>query len=421
MASDVRTYTFRDAGLHSRPLRALNAVVRALGPLGVNGVALDPESLREAARKQTELDRFGPPGIDEALAVLHDSLEREANLSAFGRIAIRGLLVGALANRLKLLDWARRHPEVREEKIESPWVILGMPRTGTTLLSRLLALDPVVRPLLQWEAGDPVPPPTLAGQAEDPRIAVATKRVGQLMALNPPFRAMHPLGATLSTECVTLFIFDLRSLSIDTQALLPSYGKWLEKTDVRSTYAIHKLGLQVLQSEVPTQTWSLKTPQHLWHLDALAECYPDAKLIWTHRDPRKVVTSVASLNTSMHKVMSDRVDPLAVGEEWNHKLRLGIERGMEFDDRQAGATWCHHLLYADLMADPVAAMERMYAHFGQELSPLHRARIETWMKQRSQSAFGRHGYDPADFGYSGERFDADFGAYCERFSIPREG
>ena len=337
MTSEVRTYTFRDAGLHSRSLRTLNVAGRAARVLGVKGVALDPAALCAAASKQTGLDDFGPPDIDEALSVLHDSLEREAGLSTFGRVVFRSLLVSALANRLKLLDWAKHHPEVREQKIASPWIILGMPRTGTTLLSRLLALDPTVRPLLHWEAGDPVPPPTLAGQAEDPRIAAASKSVGRLMALNPPFRAMHPLGATLSTECVTLFIFDLRSLSIDTQALLPSYGKWLEQTDMRSAYAIHKLGLQVLQSEVPTQTWSLKTPQHLWHLDTLSEFYPDAKLIWTHRDPRKVVTSVASLNTSMHKVMSDRVDPLAVGEEWNHKLRVGIERGMAFDERRSGA------------------------------------------------------------------------------------
>lgn len=419
--SEIRTYTFRDAGLHSRALRTLNLVGRATRVLGFKGAALDPESLRAAARKQTGLDDFGPPGVDEALAALHDSLEREAHLSAFGRLAVRGLLVGALANRLKLLDWAKRHPEVRDEKIESPWVILGMPRTGTTLLSRLLALDPTVRPLLHWEAGDPVPPPTLAGQAEDPRIAAAALNLERLMQLNPPFRAMHPLGATLSTECVTLFIFDLRSLSIDTQALLPSYGKWLEKADLRSTYAIHKLGLQVLQSRVPTQTWSLKTPQHLWNLDALSECYPDARLIWTHRDPRKVVTSVASLNTSMHRVMSDDVDPLAVGEEWNHKLRVGIQRGMDYDDRRRGANWCHHLLYADLMADPVAAMQRLYAHFGQELLPLQRRRIETWVQERSQSSFGRHGYEPADFGFSDSRFDADYGDYCERFSIPREG
>lgn len=419
--SDVRTYTFRDAGLHSRALRALNVSGRAAGIFGYRGAKLDPDSLRAAACAAAGLDDFGPPGVDDALEALHDSLEREAGLTTFGRMLIRGLLISALANRLKLLEWAKRHPEVRDEKIESPWVILGMPRTGTTLLSRLLALDPSVRPLLHWEAGAPVPPPTLSGQAEDPRIAAATKQVGQLVALNPPFQAMHPLGATHSTECVTLFIMDLRSLSIDTQALLPSYGKFLEKTDVRPTYALHKLGLQILQSQIPTQTWSLKTPQHLWHLDALSECYPDAKRIWTHRDPRKVVTSVASLNASMHKVGSDRVDPLAIGEEWNHKLRLGIERGMDFDDRKGGTGWCHHLLYADLMADPVTAMERMYANFGQELSPLHRRRIETWVEQRSQSAFGRHGYDPADFGFSDERFKADYGDYCERFSIPREG
>lgn len=419
--SEVRTFTYRDAGLHSRVLRGVNVAGRVLGAVGVRRPLLTPDSIRETACKQAGLDDFGPPGIDEALDVLHDSLEREAKLSTFGRMALRGLLVGALVNRLRLIDWAKRHPEVREENVESPWVILGMPRTGTTLLSRLLALDPTVRPLLHWEGANPVPPPELATHAEDPRIAEATRTVKQLGELNPPFRAMHPLGATLSTECVTLFIFDLRSLSIDTQALLPSYGKWLEKTDVRSAYAIHRLALQVLQSRLPTQTWSLKTPQHLWHLDTLAEFYPDAKLIWTHRDPRKVVTSIASLNTSMHRVMSDRVDPLAVGREWSHKLRVGIERGMSHDDRNVGRRWCHHMLYADLMADPLAAMERLYASFGQELQPLHRRRIETWLQQRSQSAFGRHGYDPADFGYSDAQFEAEFGDYSARYSIPREG
>ena len=415
--SAVRTYTFRDAGLHSRPLRALNAVARGVG---WKGVALDPAALRGAARKQAGLDDFGPNDIDEPLAVLHDALEHEARLTAFGRMAVRGLLVSALANRLRLVDWAKRHPEVRNERVAAPWVILGMPRTGTTLLSKLLALDPLSRPLLHWEAASPVPPPTLAARDDDPRIADSQRTLEQMRKLNPPFRAMHELAANHATECVALLIFDLRSLSIDTQALVPSYGRWLEKADVRSAYAMHKLALQVLQSAQPTESWSLKTPQHLWHLDVLAEWYPDARLVWTHRDPRKVLTSVASLNSSMHRVMSDAVDPLAVGREWRHKLHHGIRRGMDFDDRQGGRAWCHHLLYADLMRDPVEALTRLYAHFGRELLPLHRRRIEMWMAQRSQDTFGRHGYDPADFGFDEQTFEADYGEYAARYGVPRE-
>ncbi len=419
--AEVRTYTFRDAGLHSRLLRGVNVAGKALAALGVKRPTLTPDALREAAISATRLDDFGPDTLSEPLEVLCEAFEREARLTTFGRMACRGLMVNALSNRLKLIDWAKQHPEVREERITRPWVVLGMPRTGTTLLSRLLALDPRARPLLHWEAASPVPPPDLATHAEDPRIAEAQRTTDQLAQLNPPFRAMHELGASLATECVTFFIFDLRSLSIDTQAYLPSYGRWLEQADVEHTYALHKLALQVLQSRIPTDCWSLKTPQHLWHLETLRATYPDAKLVWTHRDPRKVITSVTSLNASMHKVMSDDVDPRALGKEWNHKLHLGIERGMAHDDAQAGATWCHHLHYADLMADPVAAVEAMYAHFGEELMPLHRRRIEAWMQQRSQSTWGRHGYDPADFGFDDAMFDADYGDYVARYGIKREG
>lgn len=419
--AEVRTYTFRDAGLHSRLLRGVNVAGAALAAVGFERPVLTPAAVRDAAIADAGLDDFGPDTLDEPLEVLCEAFEREAKLTTFGRMACKGLLVSALANRLKLIDWAKRHPEVREERVSPPWIILGLPRTGTTLLSRLLALDPNARPLLHWEAASPVPPPELATHAEDPRIARAQKTTLQLGKLNPPFKAMHPMGATLSTECVTLFIFDLRSLSIETQALVPSYGRWLEQADVRPTYEMHKLGLQVMQSRMPTEAWSLKTPQHLWHLDTLRAVYPDARLIWTHRDPRKVVTSVASLNTSMHKVMSDRVDPLAVGKDWNHKLSLAIRRGMEHDDAAAGERWCHHLHYAELMSDPLSTVEALYTHFGQELLPLHRRRIETWMQQRSQSAFGRHGYDPADFGFDDAMFEADYGDYVTRYGIKREG
>lgn len=416
----ARTYTYRDAGLHSAPLRLFNRLTAPLGYLGLKWPSFAPDDLLAAARKQTGLDDFGEETIREPLEVFQQSLDSEASLSSFGRLVVRQLLLSALSERLRLLHWAEQHPEVRSEKIERPWIILGLPRTGTTLLSFLLGLDPVARPLLQWEASHPVPPPDLATFAEDPRIAKVAKQFDQLQKLNPPLRAMHPFGATLATECVTLFAFDLRSLSFETQALMPSYARWLEKTEMRSAYAMHKLSLQVLQSRLPTQRWVLKTPNHLWCLDLVREFYPDARLIWTHRDPVKVVPSVASLTTSLHKVNCTRVDPLAVGREWNDKLLTGISRGMEFDDRQGGERWCSHLLYRELVADPVAAVRRIYAEFDSELHPLHVRRMETWMRIRGQDAFGRHGYDPGDFGLDEDRIRARYGDYIARYEIPAE-
>jgi len=420
LADITPSYTFRDAGLHSRVLRGVNAAGAALGWIGFDLPSLEPDSLARAACQRAGLEDFGDPGWREALDVLCLSLEVEGNLTTFGRIAMRGLVTNALATRLLLIDWAKRHPEVREERIEAPWIVVGLPRTGTTLLSLLLSLDPEVRPLLHWESTTPVPPPDLATHAEDPRIAAAAKQVEQLSGLNPVVRAMHPMGATLATECVGFLFFDLRSLLIETQAHLPSYGRWLEKTDMRGAYAMHKLALQVLQSRVPTVAWSLKTPQHLWSLDTLLEFYPDARIVWTHRDPAKVVTSVASLNTSLQRMNVKSNDPLAIGRDWNDKLHLAVTRGIEFDRRQNGRAWCHHLQYADLMADPIAAVRALYAHFGAQVSPLHARRMEVWMRERHQEVHGRHAYDPADFGLSNEGIAERYAEYRQRFAIPDE-
>ncbi len=412
--------TFRDAGLHSNLLRGLNLLGAGLRPLGFELPSLEPDSIVRAAKKRAGSDDFGGTGWEEALEVLCLSLHLEANLSTFGRMALRGLLTNALETRLRLIRHAADHPEVRDESIERPWIVVGLPRTGTTLLSLLLALDPTVRPLLAWEAGSPVPPPDLATHAEDPRIAASTKQSEQLQALNPAIRAMHPMGATLATECVTLLFLDLRSLLIETQAYVPSYGKWLQNTDMRGAYAMHRLALQVLQSRIPTETWSLKTPQHLWSLEAMLEFYPDARVVWTHRDPAKVVPSTVSLNAALQSLGASRIDPHAIGAEWDAKLHHAVSRGVEFDRKQGDDPWCAHLLYADLMADPVAAVRGLYAHFGAEVSPLHEKRMQTWMRDRPQDVHGRHRYDPADFGLSREAIDERYAEYRERFGVPSE-
>jgi len=413
-----KVYTYRDAGVHPRSMKLLNRAGELARRAGWAGPSLAPRSILEAARKQTGLSDLGKDTLREPLAILEEAFENEAGLTTLGRLAARGLLVGAVANRLKVLDWVRQYPEVREEKISAPWIILGLPRTGTTLLSLLMGLDPMARPLLQWEASSPVPPPDLATHAEDPRIAQGQKQHQRLRSLNPPIEAMHPFGATLATECVTLLMFDLRSLAIETQALIPSYGRWLEETDMTYAYELHELSLKILQSRYPTDRWVLKTPNHLWCLDTVRERYPDARLIWTHRDPASVVTSVASLNSAMHSATTAEIDPVAIAEEWTHKLHLAVSRGVEWDRYQQGADWCFHLNYDELMADPVAAVIELYRSFGEEPNALHIRRMEAWMRERPQNAFGRHGYDPQDFNLTRQGVHERFAEYIERFDVP---
>ena len=225
------------------------------------------------------------------------------------------------------------HPEVREERIERPWIIVGLPRTGTSVLSILLGLDPLSRPLLQWEAAHPVPPVTLEEAAEDPRIARTAKDLEGLMKLNPPLKAMHPFGATVAEECVAIFMYDVRALALETQAHVPTYARWLEQADMTSAYAQHRLALQTLQSRQPTERWILKTPNHLWHLDAMLAAYPDARVIWTHRDPGPVVTSLASLANAGQRPLTSRTDPRPTAEEWKRKCAFALRSAMAFDEK----------------------------------------------------------------------------------------
>lgn len=415
----TKTYTFRDGGVDSRLLRALNGVGAAGEAIGFRPNRFEPDAIVEAAIRAGGSSDLGPESYREPLERYCDSIEREARLSTFGRIAVRGMLVSSLATRIRVRAWTLEHAEASTEAIRRPWIIIGLPRTGTSLLSQLLSLDPMARAPLQWETRSPVPPPTLAGAADDPRIAECTKQLDTLARINPAIQAMHPFGAMLAEECVPFLMLDLRSLGLETQALVPSYGAWLEDCDMTSAYEQHRACLQALQTGQPTENWVLKTPNHLWALETLLDFYPDARLIWTHRDPGPVVTSVASLNTTMHRAFGRDVDHRAVGRAWKAKLLHAVERGLAHDDR-AEAGWCVHVGYADMMRDPLAAIRSIYAHFGDSPSRLHERRVEAWLEERHQSVHGRHGYDPVDFGWTYESIAEEFTIYRERFGIEPE-
>jgi Sulfotransferase family len=413
-------YTWRDAQLRSRSLRAVNWAGDRLGRVGFERPSLTAAAITKAAAKTAGSDDFGGDSFREPLDVFLRSCEDEAELTTFGRLLVSKMLASALANRIDLHRWSVEHPEVRSEEITSPWVIVGLPRTGTSLLSNLLGLDPVARPLLQWEAAHPVPPASLEEAAEDPRVAQTAKDLEGLMKLNPPLRAMHPFGATLAEECVSLFMYDVRTLALETQAHVPTYARWLEQADMGPAYAQHRLALQTLQSRQPTERWVLKTPNHLWHLDAMLASYPDARVIWTHRDPGPVVTSLASLANASQRLLSSRDDPRPTAEEWKRKCGFALNSAMSFDEH-AEDDWCQHLHYDALMADPVESVRRLYQRYGEDVGALHARRMRAFLEQRPQDAFGRHRYDPADFGWTYPGLASEFKDYIERYGIETSG
>ncbi len=412
-------YTFRDARLKSLPLRGLNAVGGALAAAGVLRPRLDCQRIADAARQQAQSQQEVDRNTLEALQRYIDSAEADANLNTFGRLAVRKMLVDALASRFAVQDWQHITPAASQERIEKPWVILGLPRTGTSILSILLGLDPLSRPLRQWEAHYPIPPATLSNATDDPRIALLSKELEQLKKLNPAVATMHPFGSLLAEECTAVFIYALRTIGMETIAFTPSYGRWLDNADMGPAYAIHKQTLQSLQQAQPTGRWVLKSPNHLWSLDALLASYPDARIIWAHRDPAKVLPSLASLNSAMQIQFTRQLVPQQVGEYWGDRAQTVIDRAMAFDQtREPG--WCYHVDYQDLMANPSGTIEKIYQHFGEPTNSLHSKRIDTWLQQRPQHADGKHQYDPSDFGWTRASLQERFYSYREHYGLATE-
>ena len=266
-------------------VRALNAAGGTLRRLGLPIVGLDEASLLTAASRRTGLDDFGDARVHDPLRRLLAAFEHEAALTVFGRMLVRRDLVRTLENRLHITDELRKHPDIEAGAIRAPLFIVGLPRTGTSILHELLAQDPSVRVPMSWEVMHPWPPPEAATFTSDPRIAMVDAHLARIDRVLPDFKRIHPMGARLPQECVALMAHDVATLIHHTTHRVPSYQAWLESADLRWVYASHRRQLQYLQWKVPARQWVLKSPGHLWALDALLDVYPDARIIQTHRDP----------------------------------------------------------------------------------------------------------------------------------------
>jgi Sulfotransferase family len=408
-------WDWRNAVARPAPLVAFNRVAGiGDGALARRLFSLDPADLCAAARTRSGLDDLGPPTYWDGLVAFTTAFEEEARPHAMGRMAMRAQLIGALAARARVFDWVRRHPEVTRRPVAPPLMICGLPRSGTTLLSHLFAADPANRTLRHFEAADPAPPPVPGQEGRDPRRAAAQKQLEGLARLAPGFQAMHPMEPEGATECVVLHAQEMTSVQLETQGHVPSYAAWLDRQDLHGVYEYERLALQVLQSGYEVERWNLKTPVHLIAFDAIFDLFPDARMVWTHRDPATVVTSIASLNTALHRVMSDRVDPVVVGAHWCERLASMVDRGMAWLSEHPDAP-ITHLAYEDLVGDPLGSVDRVYQDLGFELSDDARGRIGAWIGDHPQDRHGRHVYRAEDFDLDPDRIRVRFAAYCDRF------
>ena len=403
------------------PLRAANALGRGLGRIGWRGLRLDEERVLDLARRQTKLDDFGPDSFLPGLRKLLESLERDAQLNAFGRFFARRQLVELLGHRLQLVDHRKRHPEVADQEIRRPLFVVGLPRTGTTLLYGLLAQDPAHRAPLSWEVDAPCPPPETATYASDPRIATTEARMQQLRELAPRFQEIHPVGSLMPQECIVITASEFMGVRFEMCFDVATYQEWIVDQDMLPAYRWHRRFLQHLQSRCPGERWVLKSPGHLGPVDALLETYPDALIVQTHRDPLRVVPSVSSLEYCMRGVASDAVDPVAIGRQqlrlWSTLLEQGMQARAQRPDQAEQFLDLH---FHEIVADPIGCVQRIYRRFDLELSSDAEARMRGYLAENPRAGHGVHDYSLASFGLDAETVSQTFKRYSERFGIRPE-
>jgi sulfotransferase family protein len=377
-------------------------------------VTFSADELEDGARAATGLDDFGSPYYREGLERTVEALNTEADLNDIGQVIQHATISNALIQRLKVEDTYALHPEIDEEVVGGPVFVIGLPRTGTTALSQLVAADPQFRSLRMWESQAPTPPPEAATQHTDPRIAQAEAGLEMLYDMFPLMKTLYNSEAKAATECQDLMGMSFRTFHFDGAVRVPGYLAWLMDCDMRETYTFHRRVLKLLQWHCPPVLWHLKTPVHMFALDALVDAYPNAKFMWSHRDPTKVMGSVCSLIRYVRSWSSDRDDPRELGAEQLDSWAEATRRAMDFrrrvsDDRFADVA------FADLQTNPVRTLEAAYQTLGLTFADTTARSVEQWALEHRPGSRGEHNYDLADYGLTPEGVRKRFVEYLATY------
>jgi Sulfotransferase family len=359
----------------------------------------------DAAVAQSGLDDFGDDSFREGLEILVRSLREEARLNSAGEAFVCERIARHLAQRLQVEHWYRQHPETDDVPIVGVLFGLGLPRTGSTALSFLLAQDSRIRYLRQWESFRPCPPPSTV-DGPDPRITPGGAKVG--------IRGGHvPGGIDGPTECQDLMALDFKSQVFQAFAQIPSYSAWLLDTDLSSTYLYERRVLKLLQWGQPPKRWRLKAPSHILFLQYLDRAFPDARFVMTHRDPTDVLVSVADLYADIVGAFTDHLDPYYLGQLNVEQWSVGISRALKFRDGGAGHRFWD-IGFRAMQADPVTEVRRLYQWLGEPTTDEFESAMRGWWTASQQNRKPGAHPDPATFGLDLTQIRPLFADYITR-------
>lgn len=393
--------------------------------LGFASEPLRAETLMDTARRCTGLDDFGPVAVEEPLRVLVEAYEAEADLTCFGRFEARWDLLRYLCNLLILRAEERADPTIAAERVERPLFITGLPRSGTSFLHRLLAMDPGNLAPLCWQTIYPYPGHAALGRAAGPARVERQLRV--FKRLVPEIRDMHPINAHTPQECTDITGHTFASLRFDVTHDVPSYRRWLAGAGHLKAYRFHHRFLQHLQHQARRDRpgglrWVLKSPDHAAALDAIAAVYPDARIVFMHRDPLKVLASDCRLTELLRRPFSRRVDRLGIGTQVSNDWAQCAARLVAAADD--GSAWptegIFHIHYKSLVADPMGTVAGLYRHFGLSLSDEAASAMRRLVTEQPRGGYGRHAHRFTDYGLDPVREARRFRDYVQRFRVEPE-
>lgn len=402
-STQVQSFSF-ERGHRPLRLRLANTAGDLIGRTGKRLIPLSLDSLLRAAERKTGLrDRAGD-AFREPLGRLLDSIETDANLNTVGRWAVRDETIQLLCKRLRVRDYLTRHPQVLDVPVERPVFIVGFPRTASTFLHNLMALDPANRVPRLWELLNPVPPEDSADGREDPRLEEARQYIRSIEYLSPLALKIHPMGAEDPDECRLL----LETGFVGPQYLLyyriPGYFEWFSGLpDERLEAACLELRrqIQILKQGDGGRRWVGKNPSHSFFGRGLVRAFPDACVVHLHRDPAEAVPSICSLVAAYRSIFSDHVDPGALGEEGLRMFGVAMDRMTEMRSMPTAASFCD-IHYDQLVSDPTGVVRRIYGHAGMRFSGELEARIRAYVARNPQHKQGVHRYSPEQYGLTRE-------------------
>ena len=399
------------------PVRVFNSIGKLSESIGLSS-SLNIEKLTAGAIRKTRLEDFGEDGHFEALEVLINSINEEAELTPTGGAIQKIRLASALVHRLRIEELLKQHPEIHDVNLGKIILITGLQRSGTTILHRLLNSHPNIRGVSGVEALNPLP-------QDSKTKGIITRNVQAVLAqrliayLSPQFMAVHPIDHNEPEEDVMLLDLNFMSQAPEAIMHVPSYSRWLEEQDHTQTYKYFHKVLKILCWQRPSSNWVLKTPHHMEYLDVFLKVFPAAIVVQTHRDPRKTMPSFCSMVAHNRGIFSDHVDPKEIARHWSRKARRMVELTIQSRDK-ADADRFVDVSYYDLMKDPIAQLRRIYLKAGIDFDTEAVRQAESFMKKNPQNRFGRHAYRLSDFGLSEEIIEDHFSFYREKYEIPFE-